>query len=558
MKIVLIAPYENLARDAEQVCRSYGEKIEIVVGDMEKGVRLARKVVEEGAAVLISRGGTLLKLSKQLPVPVVEIPVTAHDILRALRQARSLGTKFGIAGFINVIGSVSEWTSLLSVPVVSIEMTDDGDHMRKRLIEAKEQDGVDCILGDASAMEHAYRLGIPGVMIESGKEAIWAAIQESKRIVAARMAERELHASLHSALDKAEEGLLVVEDGIVQFANRSVQELIGRSSCSGLPASVCLPERLQEFVDSPDPLRTSEILQLSGDLWFAQRTHPTEDSRVFVTMHRVEHIESIERQVRQKRSSTGHVAHYTFDDLYGQSRPMREVIVKAIQFAQTESSVLIVGETGTGKEVLAQSIHNASSRTNGPFVGVNIAALPDQLLESELFGYEEGAFTGARRGGKPGLFEQAHGGTIFLDEIGETPLHVQQRLLRVLQERRVMRIGGEKIIPVDVRVISATNQPLWEFVEQGKFRKDLFFRLDVLRLNSIPLRDRKEDIQELTERLFYQLWYRRKGVGGRRASTLPSIRCSRSIIGLGTSASFRTWSITCLQRRAKAGLTPKS
>lgn len=234
-----------------------------------------------------------------------------------------------------------------------------------------------------------------------------------------------------------------------------------------------------------------------------------------VVLSRVEEIESAERQVRQKRAMGGHVAHYTFDDLYGPSRAMRAVVARAIHFAQTDSSVLIVGETGTGKEVLAQSIHNASPRARGPFVAVNCAALPDQLLESELFGYEDGAFTGARRGGKPGLFELAHGGTIFLDEIGETPLHVQQRLLRVLQERQVMRIGGERVIPVDVRVIAATNQPLWQFVQEGKFRKDLFFRIDVLRLHTVPLRERREDIPELTERLLHQLWYKRKGVGAR-------------------------------------------
>ena len=513
MKIVLIAPYENLARDAEQVCRSYGERVEILTGDMKKGIRAARRAVDEGAAVLISRGGTLLMISKQFSVPIVEIPVTAHDVLRAVRQARDRGTKFGIAGFINVIGSISEWTPLLRVPVVPIETTDDGEHVRKRLVQAIEQDGVDCILGDASAVEEALKLGVPGVMIESGKEAIWAAIQEAKRIIAARLAERELHASLHSALDTTEQGLLVLEQGVVQFANRMVQELIGRTTYTGLSAAVCLPESLYEFIAQKDATKTSDTLQLGGKWWFVQRNQPADDGRMFITVHQVEQIESIERQVRQKRLAMGHTAHYTFDDLYGQSRVMRDVVAKAIQFAQTESSVLIVGETGTGKEVLAQSIHNASLRARGPFVAVNVAALPDQLLESELFGYEEGAFTGARRGGKPGLFEQAHGGTIFLDEIGEIPLHVQQRLLRVLQERRVMRIGGEKIIPVDVRVISATNQPLWDFVEQGKFRKDLFFRLDVLRLNAVPLRGRKEDIPELAERLFYQLWYRRKGVG---------------------------------------------
>jgi propionate catabolism operon transcriptional regulator len=165
----------------------------------------------------------------------------------------------------------------------------------------------------------------------------------------------------------------------------------------------------------------------------------------------------------------------------------------------TDSTVLLQGESGTGKEMLAQGIHLASRRKKGPFVAINCAALPENLLESELFGYEEGSFTGARKGGKPGLFELAHHGTIFLDEMGELPLILQARLLRVLQEREVMRIGGSKVIPVDVRVIAATNRKLVDQVHQGLFREDLFFRLAILVLRIPPLRERKEDIPLLIE-----------------------------------------------------------
>ncbi len=167
--------------------------------------------------------------------------------------------------------------------------------------------------------------------------------------------------------------------------------------------------------------------------------------------------------------------------------------------------MLIVGETGTGKELFAHAIHHASQRRAWQFVTVNCAALPESLLESELFGYEEGAFTGARRGGKPGLFELAHKGTVFLDEIGEMDLNLQTRLLRVLESREVMRIGGDSMIHIDIRVIAATNKDLWKLVEEGKFRRDLYYRLNVLPIQVPPLRERPGDILFIFDHLMRPL-----------------------------------------------------
>lgn len=514
MKIVLVAPYNEMVQDAQEVCRMYGELIDIVVGKMGSGLRAAKRAVEDGAGVVISRGGTWTLLSEALSIPVVEIAVTPYDVLRALQKARNYGNKIGIAGFSNVINSMSEWSTMLNVDVVPIEIQDDTERTKRRVHEALERVHVDCLIGDMTTVEYAKELGIPCVLIESGKEAIWDAIQESKRIMAARMAERKTFDSVNSALNSVREGLLVLENGTVQFANQVVHKMIGRDDCVGLPACQCLPSALIKFIEQPDESST-DVIQIGSKLWYVQKKVSSETANWFIAFHEVENIECIERHVRSRLAEGGHEARYVFDDLYGQSLKMRKIISKSIHFAQTDSSVLIVGETGTGKEVLAQSIHNASARANGPFVAVNCAAFSEQLLESELFGYAEGAFTGAKRGGKPGLFELAHRGTIFLDEIGETTLHVQQRLLRVLQERRVMRIGGERVIPIDVRVIAATNKPLWQFVQQGKFRQDLFFRLDVLRINTVPLRQRLEDIPELVERLLHQSWYKRKGVGVR-------------------------------------------
>jgi len=191
---------------------------------------------------------------------------------------------------------------------------------------------------------------------------------------------------------------------------------------------------------------------------------------------------------------SGHYGTLHFSDIIGESKSILEAVRVASLAATTTSNVLLQGESGTGKEIFAQAIHNRGERSAGPFIAVNCGALPRELIGSELFGYAEGAFTGAKRGGKPGKFELASGGTLFLDEIGDMPLEQQVALLRVLQERKVNRIGCEKEIPVDVRVICATNKCLMEEVEKGTFRKDLYYRLNVISITIPPLRERAEDI----------------------------------------------------------------
>lgn len=202
---------------------------------------------------------------------------------------------------------------------------------------------------------------------------------------------------------------------------------------------------------------------------------------------------NLNSHLRQK----GLYAQHTFQDIVHTSNVMDDCIRLARQAAVTDHTILIRGESGTGKELLAQSIHNYSPRKNAPFVAINCAALPESLLESQLFGYEEGSFTGAQKKGKAGLFEQAHLGTIFLDEIGDISPNLQSLLLRVLQEKQVMRIGSDKIINVDVRIIAATNQPLEDKIKSASFRSDLFYRLNVIPLEIQPLRHRREDILPL-------------------------------------------------------------
>lgn len=212
-----------------------------------------------------------------------------------------------------------------------------------------------------------------------------------------------------------------------------------------------------------------------------------------------EEVEKKQFKIRSQLAGGHHTARYHFADIMGESTSIQSAIYNAKKMSKSNSTVLIVGETGTGKELFAQSIHNESFRSSSNFVAVNCAAIPDNLLESEMFGYEGGAFTGARKGGKPGYFELAHRGTIFLDEIGEMSLQLQAKLLRIIEERRVVRLGSDYAIDVDVRIIAATNKDLYHLVEKRLFREDLYYRINVLSLNLPPLREHVEDIPVLTD-----------------------------------------------------------
>ena len=224
-----------------------------------------------------------------------------------------------------------------------------------------------------------------------------------------------------------------------------------------------------------------------------------------IILNEVKHIHKIDEEVRRREKIGENQAKYTFEDMVGNCTSIVKNIKLAKKVAKTNSTVLIQGETGTGKEVLAQAIHNESDRRDYPFIAINFAAIPENLIESELFGYEDGAFTGARKGGKDGLFKKAHKGTIFLDEIGDASLYLQSRLLRVLQEREITPVGSTETIPIDIRVIAATNKELLQEVKLKNFREDLYYRLNVMPMYSIPLRERKTDIKLLLQYYLFKI-----------------------------------------------------
>ena len=315
-----------------------------------------------------------------------------------------------------------------------------------------------------------------------------------------------MNSQLTSVIQSISSGILMVDNmGIVTHHSRKI------SSVLKIPAGNLTHKNITDILDIPSSsvnllkdtsnMQNQEVsinnylgvkLNLSISATVIYNDSQEKISTVFV-------IDELQRIHNMITKMSGFTARYTFDSIIGSSPAIDNIKALAMVVAQSDSNALILGESGTGKELLAQSIHNASSRSNGPFIAINCGSLPMGLVESELFGYERGAFTGANKEGYPGKFELAQGGTLFLDEIGDMPLEMQASLLRVIQTREIVRIGGKTPKSIDVRIIAATNVNLIEFVRNNRFRSDLYYRLNVLSLLVPPLRERTEDIPVIAD-----------------------------------------------------------
>jgi len=500
-KIAIIAPYEELSLLASSVCRELNEDIEIRTGDLAEGVAIAQQFIKKGVEIFISRGGTARAIKASENVPVVEIMISGFDIIRAISMAKEKGNRIGVVGFKNVIYGSKSLSKILDVEISEFEI-ESSFEAESAVLNAIEQE-VDVLVGDAIATRIAEEYKLESVLITSGKESVSAAIREAHEIMTLHRQEQARTEQLKTILEFAYEGIVAVDQrGCVTLMNPEAEKMmqLNKDDVIGREASEALLKIPFHDVLNFGVIRSGELSNINGNMLVLNVVPVIINNQsvgAVATIQDIKHIQAVEEKARKEQYGKGLVARYNFSDIVTTTEAMQETIERARKFAKVDSTVLINGETGTGKEMFAQGIHNFSKRKDGPFVAINCAALTESILESELFGYEEGAFTGAKKGGKRGLFELAHSGTIFLDEIVEISTSMQARLLRVLQEKEIMRIGGDRVIPIDVRVIAATCRDLHKLIEQGEFRRDLYHRLSVLVINVPPLRKRADDIPVL-------------------------------------------------------------
>lgn len=501
--VALIAPYSEMAELARVICKEFEKPIEIEVGDLQEGLKKGKLLFEKGVEVIISRGGTAKLLKEHLNIPIVEIKVTAYDILGALQKIQNRNKKIGIVGFENVIYGSEKLGDLLdlNLTVLPIRREDEVPIILEEACKNK----IEMIIGDKIVVSQALKLGQQSILIESGRESLLQSFLEAYEILNVVRTEAQKTKQYLETLTQLKAVLAAVDDQLIILdSNDRIQS--------------CNPAALRTFKKDENQLKGSPLQLYPTDplremkkrstaqrnyLGYVQGKHILldyvpieangEKTGTLIVGKSISKLQQAERKIRHELHLKGHVARYSFPDILTEDENFQAVVNRAKNFSASGSTVIIIGETGTGKEMFAQSIHNEKFGSERPFVAINCATLPEPLLESELFGYASGAFTGAKREGKKGLFELAHGGTLLLDEISELPFNLQSRLLRVIEEREVQPIGDDRVIPVDVRIIATTNRDLAKEVKEKRFRGDLFYRLNVLQLNVPPLRERGND-----------------------------------------------------------------
>jgi propionate catabolism operon transcriptional regulator len=486
----------------ESVAPLYADKAEVRVFDkvFEDALQTVRELLRTGEEVdaLVAAGANGAYLRDHATTPVVVMRPTTLDVLQALTYARTLSARIGVVNFVRVMQGLEQSRNLLAGTEVEQRAYVTPEEAKVAVSELAAR-GFEVIVGTGRACEFADRAGLKSVLLFS-TDSVGEAIERAVEISRIARAEESKRERLEAILDHLDAGVLAVDmEERIESVNPALERLLGVAAgelCGKRLSSMAPALSLSRVLETGSPER--EDIQRVRDRTLVVTRVPLRargaQTGALLTCQDASTVQGLERSLRSQHRPRRFVARYQLSGIVGSSPSMQRVRSLAARYARTDATVLITGESGTGKEMVAQGIHNAGTRRDHPFVAINCAAFPETLLESELFGHDEGAFTGSRRGGRQGLFEAAHTGTIFLDEAGDVPLTVQTRLLRVLQERQVLRLGSNDPIPIDVRVIAATNRDLRRAVSRGQFREDLFYRLNILPLHVPPLRERREDI----------------------------------------------------------------
>lgn len=509
VNVMVFAPSPDLMEPMRKLAQEYGsDEVNIDVihrfGTPEILWQLDRY------DVIVARGITYNKIRDLYPQKhITQLVFDGLDVLEALRRCREtyhpahLGLCLDRDQLQDLVPAMEE---VCGAKIRIYDVQDEETAIRTA--ETCQADGMDALVSGGTVYNFCQERGVPCTYVHLRMETLRRTLSEAMKAAHSINTERTKSNIIRMILDNSEDAVMAVdESGRVLEANNQAYRLYHLAFLKEWKGQSV--EKINDaltFIGSrKSPCRDGdeELVTLDGQRYMVKyRLISGETSAIgtLITTSAASKILQEERQIRRGLVRRGLAAKYSFRDIIAVSDSMRSRVEIAKQFSQANNSnVLITGETGTGKELFAHSIHAASGRNSQPFVAVNCATLPGNLLESELFGYEPGAFSGASREGKVGLFEQAHRGTIFLDEIGEIPVSLQAKLLRVLQEKEIRRVGSTTVIPVDVRVIAATNLDLQQQIAKGRFRSDLLYRLNALEIHIPPLRERPTDILPLLE-----------------------------------------------------------
>lgn len=500
-EIVLITWDKPIYELAQTVIQDKDRDCGLVYTTQETLEEDARKLERRGTKIFISFGITGKFVRRAVTCPVIALSIEEEDIFQALVQASHIGNRIAVMGFTKTMKLLNRIHPLLNIHL--IWKANPPISQMPETIQALTD--VDVFIGGCYQAGIAEKYGLKTLVLSPRREAILQAIETARSFLSTDRAEdrSRTRSSIYAIMTVQPDGTLVV-------LNKVAADYLGIHAMSISPntvSEVC-PQftKIMDCIENQVPYK-NQIAQINGR-FFLYHAEPVFRNGllnyVLVTFQDTDAVAASELAVRRRLAQRENVTTYTLSDIQGSSRCITDTLKLALKYANSQENVLILGDTGTGKELYAQGIHSAGPRSSGPFVAVNCASIPENILESELFGYVKGAFTGASKDGKKGLFEAAHKGTIFLDEIGEIPYSLQGKLLRVLQESQIRRLGDENPIPIDIRVIAATNKNLVELVPQGKFREDLYFRLNVLNLRIPPLCQRENDALLLAEEFLKQ------------------------------------------------------
>ena len=416
--IVVIAPYMDLYNLSIRLIEEHNfSNVEVFLGDLEHGMSLAQNAVELGARVIISRGGTYNLIKKNINVPVVEIRLTAFDILRSFKGVYNYDGKIGVIGYKNVIYGYDVLEEILGSNAVKyiIEKDDIVEERIKQCIT----DGIEVFVGDSIVCRIANQLGCKSHLITSGEESIISSIEESIRILEGLRYEKEITEKLITLIDSVHDGIISVDkdEKIIVF-NSIAQKMfnLNNNEVIGKKLGDIVGDKYRKLIVN-DTAKIGEIIDIRKEKYtFNSVPIIVDDESIgtVITFQNITYLQNLEKNIRVKLLERGFIAKYNFDNIVHKSNQIENCIENAKEYSKYDSPILIEGPSGVGKELFVQSIHNYGSRKNRPFIAINCAAIPPTLIESELFGYVGGAFTGAKKSGKAGIFELGHGGTLLV------------------------------------------------------------------------------------------------------------------------------------------------